>query len=82
MSVNSGRGSFTSMVPSLQQRHAGHQSDLSYPIPAMIIEAIKSRTLTYFDRFYIGSNVFDWPLQALRAVDDGHQICVHTWSHR
>ncbi|KAJ7066827.1 hypothetical protein B0H15DRAFT_794266 [Mycena belliarum] len=32
--------------------------------------------------FYIGSNVFDWPLQAQRAVADGHEICVHTWSHR
>ncbi|KAJ6458980.1 carbohydrate esterase family 4 protein [Mycena sanguinolenta] len=32
--------------------------------------------------FYIGSNVLDWPLEAQRAVADGHQICVHTWSHR
>jgi hypothetical protein len=32
--------------------------------------------------FYIGSNVYDWPLQAMRAITDGHQICVHTWSHR
>lgn len=32
--------------------------------------------------FYIGSNVFDWPLQALRGIADGHQICVHTWSHQ
>lgn len=32
--------------------------------------------------FFIGSNVMDWPLQALRAVDEGHQICVHTWSHQ
>jgi hypothetical protein len=33
-------------------------------------------------RFYIGSNIFDWPLQAMRALTDGHQICVHTWSHQ
>ena len=33
-------------------------------------------------RFYIGSNVMDWPLQALRGIDDGHEICVHTWSHQ
>jgi hypothetical protein len=26
--------------------------------------------------FYIGSNVMDWPLEAQRAVTDGHQICV------
>jgi hypothetical protein len=26
--------------------------------------------------FYIGSNVMDWPLQAQRALADGHQICV------
>ncbi|KAJ6602833.1 carbohydrate esterase family 4 protein [Mycena vulgaris] len=32
--------------------------------------------------FFIGSNVLDWPLQAQRAVADGHEICVHTWSHR
>jgi len=32
--------------------------------------------------FYIGSNVMDWPLEAQRALADGHQICVHTWSHR
>ncbi|KAG7449836.1 glycoside hydrolase/deacetylase [Guyanagaster necrorhizus] len=32
--------------------------------------------------FYIGSNVMDWPLEAQRAIADGHQICVHTWSHR
>jgi len=32
--------------------------------------------------FYIGSNVLDWPLQAKRAIADGHEICVHTWSHR
>ncbi|KAJ7260430.1 carbohydrate esterase family 4 protein [Mycena haematopus] len=31
--------------------------------------------------FYIGSNVMDYPLEAQRAVVDGHQICVHTWSH-
>ncbi|KAJ7211160.1 carbohydrate esterase family 4 protein [Mycena pura] len=32
--------------------------------------------------FYIGSNTLDWPLQAQRAVADGHEICVHSWSHR
>lgn len=32
--------------------------------------------------FYIGSNVMDWPLQALRGMDDGHHLCVHTWSHQ
>ncbi|KAF7311554.1 NodB-like proteiny domain-containing protein [Mycena kentingensis (nom. inval.)] len=31
--------------------------------------------------FYIGSNVMYNPLQAQRAVADGHEICVHTWSH-
>ncbi|UZJ55531.1 hypothetical protein CBS101457_004851 [Exobasidium rhododendri] len=31
---------------------------------------------------YIGSNVLDWPLQAQRAVSDGHHVCAHTWSHR
>lgn len=31
--------------------------------------------------FFIGSNVIDWPLQAIRAKNDGHEICVHTWSH-
>ncbi|KAI0067440.1 glycoside hydrolase/deacetylase [Artomyces pyxidatus] len=32
--------------------------------------------------FYIGSNVMDWPLEAQRALADGHEISVHTWSHR
>ncbi|GFZ51698.1 Chitin deacetylase [Saitozyma sp. JCM 24511] len=32
--------------------------------------------------FYIGSYMFDWPLQALRGITDGHEICVHTWSHK
>ncbi|KAG6336206.1 hypothetical protein ID866_2883 [Astraeus odoratus] len=32
--------------------------------------------------FYVGSNVLDWPLEAQRGLADGHQICVHTWSHR
>ncbi|KAI9459537.1 carbohydrate esterase family 4 protein [Boletus coccyginus] len=26
--------------------------------------------------FYIGSNVADWPLEAQRALADGHEICV------
>jgi peptidoglycan/xylan/chitin deacetylase (PgdA/CDA1 family) len=32
--------------------------------------------------YYIGSNVMDWPLEAQRALTDGHEICVHTWSHQ
>ncbi|KAH9169798.1 carbohydrate esterase family 4 protein [Lactarius sanguifluus] len=32
--------------------------------------------------YYVGSNVLNWPLEAQRAVVDGHEICVHTWSHR
>ncbi|KAL8283630.1 hypothetical protein RQP46_005425 [Phenoliferia psychrophenolica] len=28
--------------------------------------------------FYIGSNVLDWPLEAQRGLDDGHEICAHT----
>ncbi|KAI9456020.1 hypothetical protein BJY52DRAFT_1277572, partial [Lactarius psammicola] len=32
--------------------------------------------------YYIGSHVLDWPLEAQRAVADGHEICAHTWSHR
>lgn len=31
--------------------------------------------------FYIGSNVMNHPLEAQRALADGHEICVHTWSH-
>ncbi|KAJ7137472.1 carbohydrate esterase family 4 protein [Mycena crocata] len=31
--------------------------------------------------FFVGSNVADWPLQARRAVVDGHEIDLHTWSH-
>lgn len=32
--------------------------------------------------FFIGINVANWPYQAQRAIADGHEICVHTWSHR
>ncbi|KAH7907724.1 carbohydrate esterase family 4 protein [Hygrophoropsis aurantiaca] len=28
--------------------------------------------------FYIGSNVMDWPLEAQRALVDGHEVCVLT----
>lgn len=31
--------------------------------------------------YFIGSNAMDWPLEAQRAVADGHEICCHTWSH-
>ncbi|KAF9449351.1 carbohydrate esterase family 4 protein [Macrolepiota fuliginosa MF-IS2] len=31
--------------------------------------------------FFIGSNILDWPLETQRALTDGHEICVHTWSH-
>lgn len=31
--------------------------------------------------FYIGTNVIDLPLQAQRGLADGHDVCVHTWSH-
>lgn len=31
--------------------------------------------------FYIGSNVVTYPDAARRAFNDGHQICVHTYSH-
>ncbi|KAE9400016.1 carbohydrate esterase family 4 protein [Gymnopus androsaceus JB14] len=31
--------------------------------------------------YFIGSNVAQWPLEAQRALTDGHEICAHTWSH-
>ncbi|CAO3614620.1 unnamed protein product [Cunninghamella echinulata] len=31
--------------------------------------------------FYIGSNVVTYPSAAVRALNDGHILCVHTWSH-
>lgn len=31
--------------------------------------------------FYIGSNVMDWPLEAQRALADGHEICVRKSLH-
>ncbi|KAG1146094.1 hypothetical protein G6F37_002215 [Rhizopus arrhizus] len=31
--------------------------------------------------FYIGSNVVTYPAAAKRGFNDGHYICVHTWSH-
>ncbi|CAG8793294.1 2832_t:CDS:2, partial [Gigaspora rosea] len=32
--------------------------------------------------FFIGSNVASLPIEAQRALADGHHICVHTWSHQ
>ncbi|KAH7924384.1 carbohydrate esterase family 4 protein [Leucogyrophana mollusca] len=40
--------------------------------------AQKNQKATFY---YIGSNVMDFPLEAQRALADGHEICVHTWSH-
>ncbi|KAI9013908.1 chitin deacetylase [Phycomyces nitens] len=31
--------------------------------------------------FYIGSNVATFPAAAQRALNDGHVLCLHTWSH-
>ncbi|OAD79925.1 carbohydrate esterase family 4 protein, partial [Phycomyces blakesleeanus NRRL 1555(-)] len=31
--------------------------------------------------FYVGSNVALYPDIAKRAIDSGHDICLHTWSH-
>ncbi|KAG0211277.1 hypothetical protein BGX28_008222 [Mortierella sp. GBA30] len=33
------------------------------------------------DLFYIGSKVMNAPAAAQRGLNDGHTICVHTWSH-
>ena len=29
--------------------------------------------------YFIGSNVMNWPLEAQRALADGHQICIRAW---
>ncbi|KAF9257054.1 glycoside hydrolase/deacetylase, partial [Marasmius fiardii PR-910] len=31
--------------------------------------------------FFVGSNVVNWPLEAQRALYDGHEMCAHSWSH-
>ncbi|KAF9259589.1 carbohydrate esterase family 4 protein [Marasmius fiardii PR-910] len=31
--------------------------------------------------YFIGSNVIQYPKEAQRALTDGHEICIHTWSH-
>ncbi|KAF8981142.1 hypothetical protein BGZ46_003196 [Entomortierella lignicola] len=31
--------------------------------------------------FYISSKILNAPAAAQRGLNDGHQICVHTWSH-
>ncbi|GJJ73365.1 hypothetical protein EMPS_05723 [Entomortierella parvispora] len=31
--------------------------------------------------FYIGSKIMGAPIAAQRGLNDGHTICVHTWSH-
>ncbi|KAG2231523.1 hypothetical protein BDF21DRAFT_373262 [Thamnidium elegans] len=32
--------------------------------------------------FYVGTNVVTYPAAARRALDNGHTICSHTWSHQ
>jgi len=32
--------------------------------------------------FYIGSDVYNFPQAAQRALADGNVLCVHTWSHQ
>ncbi|KAG1137508.1 hypothetical protein G6F37_011208 [Rhizopus arrhizus] len=31
--------------------------------------------------FFVGSNVLKFPAAAIRALNDGHVLCSHTWSH-
>ncbi|KAI8991253.1 hypothetical protein BDF20DRAFT_811740 [Mycotypha africana] len=31
--------------------------------------------------FYVGSNVIEYPAAARRALNNGHTLCSHTWSH-
>ncbi|KAI9480751.1 MAG: hypothetical protein EXX96DRAFT_564053 [Benjaminiella poitrasii] len=31
--------------------------------------------------FYVGSNVLNFPEAAVRALQSGHTLCIHTWSH-
>ncbi|KAG2213404.1 hypothetical protein INT47_009077 [Mucor saturninus] len=31
--------------------------------------------------FYVGSNVVNFPQAAIRAIESGHTLCAHTWSH-
>ncbi|KAI8970370.1 hypothetical protein BDF20DRAFT_980158 [Mycotypha africana] len=31
--------------------------------------------------FFVGSNVASYPAAAKLALNDGHQLCVHSWSH-
>ncbi|CAO0792620.1 unnamed protein product [Mucor circinelloides] len=40
--------------------------------------ASQSQTATLF---YVGSNVAAFPEAAVRALESGHTICAHTWSH-
>ncbi|KAI8387489.1 hypothetical protein BD560DRAFT_363104 [Blakeslea trispora] len=40
-----------------------------------------SKTNQKASLFYIGSNVVTFPAAAKRGLNDGHHICIHTWSH-
>ncbi|GAA5799937.1 hypothetical protein EDC94DRAFT_555415 [Helicostylum pulchrum] len=35
----------------------------------------------YTSLFYIGSNVANYPAAAKRGLNNGHHLCVHSWSH-
>ncbi|KAG0171060.1 hypothetical protein DFQ28_010566 [Apophysomyces sp. BC1034] len=43
-----------------------------------LVEKAKQQKATLF---FVGSNVISFPEAAQRALNDGHTICSHTWSH-
>lgn len=78
-------GELQSLVPSL--RHFAHS--LTFVATGLTIDdGPNCSHNAYYDYlreqnqkatlFYIGSNVVDWPLEAQRGLDDGHEICAHT----
>ncbi|KAG1150846.1 hypothetical protein G6F37_001594 [Rhizopus arrhizus] len=58
---------------------AGASKENPYAEP-VLYNFLAKRNL-HANLFYIGSNVVTYPAAAKRALNNGHQLCVHTWSH-
>ncbi|KAJ3780295.1 putative chitin deacetylase [Lentinula aff. detonsa] len=47
-------------------------------LPSDVASIPEVSFLIQWTMFFIGSNVLDWPYEAMRAIDEGHEICALT----
>ncbi|KAI8884401.1 carbohydrate esterase family 4 protein [Backusella circina FSU 941] len=57
-----------------------NDADKSYVEPALYNFLLQTNNQKA-DLFYIGGNVYTNPAAAKRALNNGHILCSHTWSH-